>query len=61
MSPLMLSVWIMVATFVVLATGIPIAFGLALVSTVFFLAIEGFEEYLLWQSNFLMAYKISGL
>jgi len=42
MSPLMLSVWIMVATFAVLATGIPIAFGLALVSTVFFLAIEGF-------------------
>ncbi len=42
MSPLMLSVWIMVATFAVLATGIPIAFALALVSTVFFLAIEGF-------------------
>ena len=42
MSPLMLSVWIMVATFAVLATGIPIAFAVALVSTVFFLAIEGF-------------------
>ena len=41
MSPLMLSVWIMVATFAVLATGIPIAFGLALVSTAFFLVIEG--------------------
>ena len=39
MSPLMLSVWIMVATFAVLATGIPIAFALALVSTVFFLVI----------------------
>ena len=42
MSRYMLSVWIMVATFAVLATGIPIAFALALVSTVFFLAIEGF-------------------
>jgi len=42
MEPLTLALWIVVATLVVLATGIPIAFGLALVSTVFFLAIEGF-------------------
>jgi C4-dicarboxylate transporter DctM subunit len=42
MEPLTLALWIVVATLAVLATGIPIAFGLALVSTVFFLAIEGF-------------------
>jgi len=42
MEPLTLAFWIVVATLAVLATGIPIAFGLALVSTVFFLAIEGF-------------------
>jgi tripartite ATP-independent transporter DctM subunit len=41
MTPLALSLYIIVATFAVLATGIPIAFGLALVSTVFFIAIEG--------------------
>jgi C4-dicarboxylate transporter, DctM subunit len=58
MSPLMLSVWIMVATFAVLATGIPIAFGLALVSTVFFLAIEGFGRVPLVAEQFLMDYKI---
>ena len=42
MEPLTLALWIVVATLAVLATGIPIAFGLALVSSVFFLAIEGF-------------------
>jgi len=42
MDPLSLALWIMVVTLLVLATGIPIAFGLALVSTVFFIAIEGF-------------------
>ena len=41
MTPLALSLYIIIATFAVLATGIPIAFGLALVSTVFFIAIEG--------------------
>ena len=41
MTPLALSLYIILATFAVLATGIPIAFGLALVSTVFFIAIEG--------------------
>ncbi len=41
MEPLTLALWIVVATLAVLATGIPIAFGLALVSSVFFLAIEG--------------------
>ena len=41
MTPLGLSLYIIIATFAVLATGIPIAFGLALVSTVFFIAIEG--------------------
>lgn len=44
MEPLTLALWIVVATLAVLATGIPIAFGLALVSTAFFLAIEGFER-----------------
>jgi tripartite ATP-independent transporter DctM subunit len=42
MEPLTLALWIVVATLAVLATGIPIAFGLAFVSTAFFLAIEGF-------------------
>jgi tripartite ATP-independent transporter DctM subunit len=42
MEPLTLALWIVVATLAVLATGMPIAFGLALVSSVFFLAIEGF-------------------
>ena len=42
MEQLTLALWIVVATLAVLATGIPIAFGLALVSSVFFLAIEGF-------------------
>ncbi len=42
MEPLTLALWIVVATLAVLATGIPIAFGLALVSSVFFIAIEGF-------------------
>jgi tripartite ATP-independent transporter DctM subunit len=42
MEPLTIALWIIVATLAALATGIPIAFGLALVSTVFFLAIEGF-------------------
>jgi C4-dicarboxylate transporter DctM subunit len=42
MEPLTLALWIVVATLAVLATGIPIAFGLALVSSFFFLAIEGF-------------------
>jgi len=42
MSPLILSIYIMLATFLVLATGMPIAFGLALVATTFFLLIEGF-------------------
>ena len=41
MEPLTLALWIVVATLAVLATGIPIAFGLALVPSVFFLAIEG--------------------
>jgi len=36
MEPLTLALWIVVATLAVLATGIPIAFGLALVSSVFF-------------------------
>jgi len=42
MEPLTLALWIVVATLAVLATGIPIAFGLALVSSIFFIAIEGF-------------------
>ncbi|CAO6125291.1 DctQ TRAP-type C4-dicarboxylate transport system, large permease component [Candidatus Pelagibacterales bacterium] len=42
MEPLTLALWIVVTTLAVLATGIPIAFGLAFVSTAFFLAIEGF-------------------
>ena len=42
MEPLTLALWIVVATLAVLATGIPTAFGLAFVSTAFFLAIEGF-------------------
>ena len=37
MEPLTLALWIVVATLAVLATGIPIAFGLAFVSTAFFL------------------------
>jgi len=41
MSPALLSLYMVLATLLVLATGIPIAFGLAVVSTVFFLAIEG--------------------
>lgn len=41
MSPVLLSLYMVLATLLVLATGIPIAFGLAVVSTVFFLAIEG--------------------
>ena len=42
MTPLALSLYIILATFAVLATGIPIAFGLALVSTVFFIAVHIF-------------------
>jgi len=41
MTPLVLSLYIIGATFLILATGIPIAFGLALVSTLFFVGIEG--------------------
>ena len=41
MTPLVLSLYIIAATFLVLSTGMPIAFGLALVSTLFFIGIEG--------------------
>ena len=41
MEPLTLALWIVVATLAVLATGIPIAFGLALVSSVFFFSHRG--------------------
>lgn len=41
MSPLLLSLYIIGATFIILFTGIPIAFGLALVSTAFFIGLEG--------------------
>jgi C4-dicarboxylate transporter, DctM subunit len=58
MEPLTLALWIVVATLAVLATGIPIAFGLALVSTVFFLAIEGFGRVPLLAEHFGMDYKI---
>lgn len=41
MSPLLLGLFITGTTFLLLATGIPIAFALGLVATVFFLGIEG--------------------
>lgn len=61
MSPMYIGLYIILAIFVLLATGIPIAFALGLVATVFFLAIEGWVRLPLIAEQFFNGLQDFGL